>query len=133
VADGFQSLRRGNALLLDLTDGSRGYRADLHLSGAKEPTIIVDGENKARLSLTLGGGLSRPEADQLFTTTANDLRALCPTSATDVRKSSNGQVGYETIRMPDFSLDAEVSLTLLELKESGTSQVDISITPKGKN
>ena len=130
--DGFQTLRRGNPVLLDLTDGSRGFATDLHLSGASEPTIIIDSENKAQLSVTLGAALARSEANQLFSTTANDLRALCPDSVLEAKNSADDIVEYRSIRFPDFSPNAEISITLLELKQTGKTQVDISLMPKDK-
>lgn len=130
ASDGFQIYRRGSANALPGLNRQTSYEAEVGLAEAKTATVVVDSDGVASLSVTLGNDPSRAAADQLFNSTAEDLRALCAGIPVDEKETAAPTIASKDLEIAEFARSVHLSLTLIELKNIGTSIVTLTIRRK---
>jgi WD40 repeat protein len=127
ASDGFQIYRRGSAIALPGLSGQTGYAAEIGLGEAKSANVTIDKNGISTLSVTLGSGQTRVAADVLFQATAEDLRALCAGISLQGKETAAPSIAMKLLEIPEFARNVNLSLTLLELKDLGTSTVTLTM------
>ena len=128
VSSGFKSFQRGGAIVGSFgSEMGQGIPAEVALSHAEGATILIDSHGVASLAITLGSDLKPAEAEKLFASTVGDLKAICSNFAmkTDVRLS--GPLTFKSVTLPNFTSTTDVEVTLLQLPETLSSTVDVTV------